>query len=161
MFDLDLPLQVVAPAIARAQPLPSADASLPLAGLRILVAEDNPVNQMVIEDFLSFSGAKVELAENGRQALERVQAVGAMGFDLVLMDIQMPVMNGHEAARAILRLAPGLPIIGQTGNAFDEEREQCLASGMVDHIGKPMSMEDLVARILMHARSRDLRGPVD
>jgi CheY-like chemotaxis protein len=69
------------------------------------------------------------------------------------MDIQMPNMNGHEATQRILELAPGLPVVGQTAHAFVEERDACIASGMVDHVSKPIDPERMVAVILRHAKT--------
>jgi len=126
--------------------------TLPLAGLNILVAEDNEVNQEVIRELLSGDGADVTLADNGRQAVEYVLSLGGAAFDLILMDIQMPEMGGHEATRRILELAPDLPIIGQTAHAFAEEKAACLAVGMVAHIAKPLDPDRLVDLILRHAR---------
>jgi CheY-like chemotaxis protein len=70
------------------------------------------------------------------------------------MDVQMPVMDGYEATRQIRALAPGLPVIGQTAHALDEERATCLAAGMVDHLAKPLDPDQLIASILRHARPR-------
>ena len=123
-----------------------------LAGLRVLVAEDNEVNQMVLEDNLSSEGAEVTLVGNGREAVECVQRRGADAFDLVLMDVQMPVMDGHEATRLLCTLAPELPVIGQTAHALDEERVACLASGMVDRLAKPIDPELLVKIALRYRR---------
>ncbi len=135
----DLPLPVHAPHI---------DEHLPLAGLHILVAEDNEVNQEVILDLLANEGAFVTLVENGLEAVERVAHEGS--FDVVLMDIQMPVMGGHEATRRILQLAPDLPVIGQTAHAFAEEIQSCLDAGMVAHIAKPLDPDRLIELILTY-----------
>ncbi len=123
------------------------------SGRRVLVAEDDPVNQEVALYLVATAGLHAELATDGRQAVERV---GAEGFDLVLMDVQMPVLSGLDAARAVRRL-PGcesLPIIAMTANAFNEDREQCLAAGMNDHIGKPVEPETLYAVMLRWLRLR-------
>jgi hypothetical protein len=95
---------------------------------------------------------------DGAAAVERVIADGAEAYDVVLMDLQMPVMGGYEAARRILELAPGLPIIGQTAHAFGEDRDKCLAVGMSGHIAKPIDAQALVALILqvVAAKSRKL-----
>lgn len=124
----------------------------PLAGLSILAAEDDAVNQMVLEDNLLEFGARLTMTANGQQAVEQVAAHGGGGFDIVLMDIQMPEMDGYEATRRIRALAPDLPVIGQTAHAFGEEREKCLAAGMADHIAKPLDPDALVAMILKYAR---------
>ena len=124
-----------------------------LAGLRILVAEDNEINRLVLEQMLTAEGAQVGLAEHGRGALEAVGADGA-AWDAVLMDVQMPEMDGLEATRRILERAPELPIIGQTAHAMAEELDQCRAAGMVGQVSKPIAYEDLVATVLLHARHR-------
>ncbi|MBI5900664.1 MAG: response regulator [Rhodocyclales bacterium] len=123
------------------------------SGRRVLVAEDDPVNQEVALYLVEVAGLRVDLATDGRQAIERV---GAGDFDLVLMDVQMPVLNGLDAAREI-RCLPGceyLPIIAMTANAFNEDREQCLAAGMNDHVGKPVEPETLYAVMLHWLRLR-------
>ncbi len=119
----------------------------PLAGLTILVAEDDEINQMVLKENLSEDGARVVMVANGREAIERLIQDGYRTYDLVLMDVQMPEMDGYEATRRILELAPDLPIIGQTAHAFTEEREKCFAAGMVGHIAKPLDPEALVRLI--------------
>ncbi len=122
-----------------------------LAGLTVLVAEDNRINQMIIEELLVSEGATVALAGNGREVVDAVVGRGAAAFDLVLMDVQMPQMDGYEATRRIRQLAPDLPIVGQSAHAMAEERGQCLAAGMVDHIAKPIDPEELVAAVRRNA----------
>jgi len=121
-----------------------------LAGRRILVVEDTEINQIVLAENLIDEGAVVTIAGNGQEAVDRVRQAGPGAFDMVLMDIQMPVMNGHEATRQIHALVPELPVIGQTAHAFVEEKEACLASGMVAHIAKPIDPETLIALMLAH-----------
>jgi signal transduction histidine kinase/ActR/RegA family two-component response regulator len=114
---------------------------------RVLVAEDNPVNQEVILAMLSLAGAEVLLVENGELA---VQTLRQGKFDVVLMDCQMPVMNGYEAARVIRHEeSPGchIPIIALTANAFSEDRERCLAAGMDDYLKKPVTRDLLVQTV--------------
>lgn len=124
--------------------------TLRLSGVRILAAEDNELNRMVLEQMLVHEGATLVCVENGRLAVDRIQIDGAAAYHAVLTDIQMPVMDGYECARAIHALAPALPIIGITAHAVAEERERCLAAGMSDHIAKPVDVETLVASVLQH-----------
>ena len=153
-FEVRLPCIEVAATQPAAATLAAPGPGPLLAGLRILAAEDNEVNQLVLEDNLVSEGAEVTLAINGQEAVDHVRQRGADGFDVVLMDVQMPVMDGYEATRQIRALAPGLPIIGQTAHALDEERAACLAAGMVDHLAKPLDPDQLIASILRHARPR-------
>jgi CheY-like chemotaxis protein/nitrogen-specific signal transduction histidine kinase/HPt (histidine-containing phosphotransfer) domain-containing protein len=118
-----------------------------LIGMRILVVEDNPINQQVARELLIAEGALVEIAENGLLGVTAVsRANAATAFDAVLMDIQMPVMDGFEATRAIrndLGLKD-LPVIAMTANAMASDRDACLDAGMNDHVGKPFDLNHLV-----------------
>ena len=125
----------------------SADAATPRAALRILVAEDNDVNQILINALLTRMGHVVHLVANGSLAVE---AVRRGQYDLVLMDLQMPGMDGMEATHAIRALdgpQAGLPIVAMTANAFDEDRQACLAAGMDDYVAKPIDVEELTRAI--------------
>jgi PAS domain S-box-containing protein len=153
-FEARLPCVASSLTLPRSANVPPQIGTQPLAGLNILVAEDNEVNQEVILDILSSDGALVTLARNGREAVDQVERHGGEAFDLVLMDIQMPEMGGHEATRHILKIAPDLPIVGQTAHAFAEEKQACLDSGMVAHIAKPLDPDALVKLILHHARRK-------
>jgi signal transduction histidine kinase len=116
-----------------------------IRGLRVLLVEDNGVNQMLAVELLgTVAGALVTLAENGQEALDRLEAGS---FDIVLMDVQMPVMDGITAARRIRAQAryDRLPIIAMTANALQSDREQSLAAGMNDHISKPFEPVELFA----------------
>ena len=121
-----------------------------LAGLHLLVAEDNEINQLVIDDMLTTEGATLTLVGNGREAVETV-AHTPHDFDLVLMDVQMPEMDGLEATRRLRLMAPDLPIIGQTAHALNDELEKCLQAGMTDTLTKPIDHEQLVDMVLSHA----------
>jgi two-component system, sensor histidine kinase and response regulator len=113
----------------------------PLRGARLLLVEDNATNQQVARDLLERIGCLVTTAGDGRQALERVER---LTFDAVLMDVQMPVMDGLSATRAIRARHPRLPIIALTAAALSEDRERCLAAGMNDHLSKPIVLESLI-----------------
>ena len=117
-----------------------------LMGLRILVAEDNAINRKLASELLEAAGAEVVTAENGSQALEKVRTDP---FDVVLMDVQMPVMDGYEATRAIRKLEgmETIPIIAITADAMAEDRKRALSAGMNDHVGKPIRPERLYATL--------------
>jgi signal transduction histidine kinase/DNA-binding response OmpR family regulator len=131
-----------------------------LVGVRLLIAEDNEVNRLILEDMLVVEGARPVLVENGRQAVEAVVRLGGTAFDLVLMDIQMPDMDGYEATRRVLEIAPDLPVIAQTAHALAEEGECCRAAGMVDQLTKPIDGEQLVAMVRRYARREPAAGVV-
>ena len=151
VFELRLPW--LPATTAREAPTPDAawgDQPRRLHGVRVLVAEDNEVNQLVLERALAIEGADATIVGDGRQAVNRVLADGREASDVVLMDIQMPEMDGYEATRRILELAPDLPVIGQTAHAMLDERRECLAAGMVDHIAKPLDFRLLADMIVRH-----------
>ncbi len=116
-------------------------------GLRFLAAEDNEINAEILGELLEIEGAYCEIVENGKLAVERFEQSEKGEFDAVLMDVQMPVMNGHEAARAIRSLrredAGSIPIIAMTANAFAEDERAALDAGMNAHVPKPLDMEVL------------------
>jgi PAS domain S-box-containing protein len=117
-----------------------------LSGMRVLVVEDNAINQQVAEELLGFEGALVSIVGDGRQAVNAISSAKTQ-FDAVLMDVQMPVMDGYAATR-VIRDELGLlklPIIGLTANAMASDREACLNAGMDDHVGKPFDVSELIA----------------
>ncbi len=118
---------------------------LSLKGLHFLAAEDNAINAEILTELLELEGATCQVLENGRLALERFEQARPGEFDAILLDVQMPVMNGHEAARAIRALqredAGAIPIIAMTANAFAEDEKAALAAGMDAHVSKPLDME--------------------
>ena len=120
-----------------------------LKGMRILVVEDNLINQQIAQELLCREGAQVVLASNGRLGVEAV-ASAQTPFDVVLMDVQMPVLDGYGATREIRHVLgkTGLPIVAMTANAMAGDREVCLAAGMDEHLGKPYDLAELVA--LLH-----------
>jgi signal transduction histidine kinase/DNA-binding NarL/FixJ family response regulator/HPt (histidine-containing phosphotransfer) domain-containing protein len=157
-FTLRLPLPEAAPNLAGRAELVADEGRL--AGLRLLAAEDVEVNRVILEDLLAHEGASVVFAGDGQQILDRLRDEGAAAFDAVLMDVQMPVMNGFEATRRLRGIAPDLPVIGLTAHALPEERDKCLAAGMVEHVSKPIDPDVLVTAILRHVARPPVRGPV-
>ncbi len=128
------------------EPAPCAEQqSAGQLALRILVAEDNPVNQSIIQEQLEALGCTVTLADNGEQAMHLWQP---QAFDLVLTDVNMPLMNGYELARTLREHDPQLPIIGVTANAMREEGIRCLAVGMNAWLVKPLSLQTLRAQLI-------------
>ena len=118
-----------------------------LAGLRVLVVEDNVINQEVATHVLTHAGALVAVAANGRVALDMLKAPDA-AYDAVLMDLQMPVMNGHEASEAIRAMGlHALPVIAMSANTLDEDRRRAFEAGMDDHLSKPIDVDELVATL--------------
>lgn len=120
------------------------DQDYSLEGRNFLVAEDNEINSEILSEVLRGEGATCEIAENGKLTLERFSRAEKGEFDAILMDVQMPVMNGYEATRAIRALeredAKTIPIIAMTANAFSEDVKDALAAGMDAHIAKPIDM---------------------
>ena len=139
---------------------PTSSSLRRLSGLNILVVEDNLINQQVAEELLHAEGARVSLAANGALGVQAITSA-LTPYDVVLMDIQMPVMDGHTATRK-LRASAGfetLPIIGLTANALRSDYEDSVAAGMNEHIGKPFDIEDLVAAVLRLTGHRQQAGP--
>ncbi len=149
------PFAEQAPAPANTAPPPN------LAGARVLLAEDNPINQQVAVELLQGAGVMVDVAANGEEALNAVQA---RGYDAVLMDLQMPVMDGLQATRAIRDLPrlKGLPIIAMTASVMAGDRDRCLEAGMSDHISKPIGIEQLMGTLArwLPARGAAAAAPV-
>ena len=127
-------------------PLATPAITLEQGRARILLVEDNPVNQLVAKGMLAKLGCQVQLATQGAEALELLEQDE---FDLVLMDCNMPVMDGYEASRRIRQSGrwPDLPIVALTANAMPEERERCRAAGMNDYLAKPFRREELLALV--------------
>jgi CheY-like chemotaxis protein len=142
--------------LASAKDLPSESAAdsgpvTDFSGKRLLLVEDNEINREIAEMFLLQSGFAVECAENGQEAVDRVTAAAPDYFDAVLMDIQMPVMDGYAATRAIRALddpkLAGIPIVALTANAFHEDVEAAKEAGMVAHIAKPVDVQEMLATL--------------
>lgn len=116
-------------------------------GLHILAAEDNELNSEILRELLDIQGATCDIEENGKKAVERFCASKDGEYDLILLDIQMPVMNGYEAARAIRSSshpqAETIPILAMTADAFAEDVRHAIDAGMNDHIAKPIELKRL------------------
>ena len=124
----------------------SYPASENFSGMNILLVEDNQINQQLAQEILQEAGATVTIANNGQEALN---CLNDHSFDLVLMDVQMPVMDGYQATQAI-RNEMGLtdlPIIAMTAHAMESDQEKCLEAGMNDYIAKPVELDQLFSII--------------
>ncbi len=126
-----------------------------MEGIRILLVEDNAVNLEIEKAMLEYCGCIVDTAINGREAVKKISELSSKVYDVILMDIQMPVMDGYEAARQIRRLKnptlAGIPIIAVSANAFEDDREKSLESGMNAHFPKPIDiteLQNLIGKIL-------------
>ncbi|KQY79399.1 response regulator [Pelomonas sp. Root1444] len=126
-----------------------------LTGMRLLVVEDNGFNQQVAQELLEDEGAIVTLAGGGVEGVH-LALVTEPPFDAILMDLQMPDIDGFEATQRILKKRPGSRIIAMTANAMDADRQACLAAGMRDHVAKPVELEQLVACLRRHVGRADV-----
>jgi signal transduction histidine kinase/CheY-like chemotaxis protein len=136
------------------EPEPSQAASTRMASLRILLCEDNAVNQRIAVHSLRRLGHVVEVAANGQEALE---AAGREDFDIILMDCHMPVLDGYEATRRLKGSTSRnreTPVIALTAAVFQEDRDRCIEAGMADLLGKPIQVEALAAALVRHAPGR-------
>jgi two-component system, sensor histidine kinase and response regulator len=152
---VDTLVSIFAPSAAEVGASVSGEAETRLPGVRILLVEDNEINQQIARELLEEVGAAVSIASNGREAVEKLlEGPQPPPFEVTLMDLQMPELDGYQATakiRADPRFA-ALPIIAMTAHATLEERERCLAAGMVDHISKPIDPAILFETVARHAR---------
>ncbi|HEY0846400.1 MAG TPA: ATP-binding protein [Noviherbaspirillum sp.] len=150
-FSFSLWLGIGNAASAKRPAAPVMDRKISLDGLRVLVVEDNEVNQQIAREFLQGAGVTVDIAVNGADAVEQLARKPDRSYDAVLMDLQMPVMDGYEATRRLRADARfrDLPIIAMTAHALAQERAKCLAVGMNDHVTKPID-PDLLCQTLAH-----------
>lgn len=156
VFSVIIPLSFTAAELYSMDPGQSEEGSDVFDGLKILAAEDNELNAVLLHELMAMKGAHTEIRADGEQALNEFKYSPAGKYDVILMDVEMPVMNGHEAARAIRALesdmsltlekrreAAGIPIIAMTANTFPEDVKESLNSGMNDHLGKPIDIKAL------------------
>ena len=119
-----------------------------LQGMRFLCAEDNELNAEILTELLKIEGAECTICENGEEILKAFEQSAPGDYDMILMDVQMPVMNGYEATKAIRRssheLAKTIPIIAMTANAFEEDARKCIAAGMNVHMAKPLDLDEVI-----------------
>ena len=126
-------------------------AAADIAGLRLLLAEDNELNAEIAERLLSDEGARIAVVRDGQKAVETFRDQPPGTFDAILMDVMMPVMDGLSATRAIREMdrpdAKTIPIIAMTASAFEEDAQRCMKAGMNAHIPKPLQMERVLTTI--------------
>ena len=153
-FTVDIPFKVMTDDEIKAfEEAEKGSGDIPTAekfkGKRVLLVEDNEMNREIATDILTEAGLVVDEAEDGEIAVKKVADNGIEHYDFVLMDVQMPVMNGYEATKAIRALQDGgkLPIIALSANAFEEDRQTSRAAGMNDHVAKPINVQELFATI--------------
>jgi PAS domain S-box-containing protein len=157
-FTLDLPLQEADAAQWQAEQARHTLAEARtrsgprLAGLRILAADDVAINRDILVGLLSQHDAEVVCCDDGRQALTQLRAHGRGYFDIVLMDVQMPVMNGLQATQLLQMIEPDLPVVALTAHAMPAECERCREAGMIGHLAKPFDTDEMLALILRHTR---------
>ena len=128
-----------------------------LEGRNILLAEDNDMNAEIAEAILERAGLKIERVENGIQCVNRIMEMPAGTYDMILMDIQMPKMNGYKATQTIRHLPDKdkacIPIIAMTANAFEEDKRDAITAGMNGHIAKPIQVDKLLSMLAVTCKS--------
>ena len=142
-----------------ARPEEKEDFHADIAGIRVLLVEDNELNAEIAEFMLTENGAKVETVKNGLEAVQHFEASEPGTYDVILMDVMMPVMDGLTATRTIRALkrqdAKTIPIIAMTANAFREDAERCMEAGMNAHLAKPLDDEKIKQTISEELRKQN------
>ena len=129
-----------------------------MKGMRFLCAEDNELNAEILTELLKIEGAECTVCENGERILEAFERSAPGDYDMILMDIQMPVMNGYEATKAIRQMEKEkgddshVPIIAMTANAFVEDAARCREAGMDAHVAKPLDINCIITVIYRYTR---------
>ena len=122
--------------------------TLPLKGMKVLLVEDNEMNREIAEEILTENGLIVDTANDGDIAVEKIRNAPPGKYELILMDVQMPHMNGYDATRAIRKIddlqKSTIPIIAMTANAFEEDKKNALEAGMNGHLSKPIDAQKLI-----------------
>ena len=128
--------------------LPGAAQREKFSGKKLLLVEDNELNREIAEEILTEYGFQLDVAENGQEAVDMVSVSNPGDYDLILMDIQMPYMDGYKATQAIRslddRILADIPIVAMTANAFEEDKNKALESGMNSHLAKPINIGELM-----------------
>lgn len=136
-----------------------------IEGIRILLVEDNELNMDIADCLLTERGALITRAWNGKEAVDIYRSLGAGAFDVIIMDIMMPVMDGLEAARTIrssgMEDSSSIPIIAMSANAFQDDIEQSMNAGMNEHITKPIDLKRLINTIHSHVKQKKYNLVVD
>ena len=132
--------------------------SISLKGMKILLVDDNEMNREIAEELLTEKGVRVDTANDGDVAVKKIKEASSNEYELVLMDVQMPHMNGYEATREIRSLSDpqksSIPIVAMTANAFEEDKRNALAAGMDGHLAKPIDDQKLVQTLMEFRMSR-------
>jgi CheY-like chemotaxis protein len=147
LFTIVIPLRIVSDNDSSSEKAAaSTEAETSLDGKKVLLVDDNGLNREMAAEMLMGNGMEVEMAEDGSIAVEMLKKNGCSHYDFVLMDIQMPIMDGYEATSAIRAVAKSscLPIIALSANAFEEDRQKSLNAGMNAHIAKPIKVKELL-----------------
>jgi CheY-like chemotaxis protein len=137
---------------------PTQSVTAKLEGLHVLVAEDGPDNQKLIRHHLTKAGAKVTIVENGQLAVDEIKNVEKR-FDIVLMDMQMPVMDGYTATGVIRSLEVDIPVVALTAHAMSGDREKCIDAGCSDYLTKPIEKQKLVDMVLRYVSPQRVETP--
>ncbi|MGN1349796.1 MAG: hybrid sensor histidine kinase/response regulator [Anaerovoracaceae bacterium] len=164
VFEVSVPVKVVEKREEKKNPQEESPDYSGLQNLRVLIAEDNCMNYDIVCELLTDYGMIVSRAENGAEAVKMMEESEPWTYDLILMDIQMPVMNGLEATRNIRGLnradAAKIPVIAMTANVSGEDIADCMQAGMDDHVAKPFKLQKLLETILRIVREKEGEGDV-